>query len=1382
MARLTLTFLGPFQAAIDGVPLQLRSARIQALLAYLVLEPGHAHTREALAALFWPDEPDHVARQNLRQALYQLRQLLGEQSEPLLLVTRDTVQVNSGSDYVLDVSTFLEHLRRGQLHEAAALYQAELLMQLTSGSDRLEEWLVLRREQLHILAIDTLDQLAEHALDQGDHAEAQYYARRQLALEPWREHAHRQLIIALAQGGDRSAALAQYESCCRILDAELGVEPERETTALIEQIRTGARAALHAVGSDLPRLQPKTRSLERRTQRRDLADAPDVRAFYGRANDLQLLEQWLNGDRCRLIAVLGMGGQGKTTLAARLVRQYATQFEFVIWRSLLNAPALSDLLSSWLLILSDQQLSHIPAGLDAQLGLLFDDMRAHRCLLVLDNVESIMQSGERAGYYRPGYEDYGQLLLRVGQSSHQSCLLITSREQPRELTRLDVDDAPVRSLALAGLAPAVGGELLIARGLSGADPSLAALVERYSGNPLALKLVAEAIQDMFAGDIDSFLGDEAPIFDDIRDVLDQQVARLVPLERDILLWLAIAREPLTEAQLWQTVARTTSKRQFLEAVRSLQRRSLLEEYALDDRVNAFGLQNVVTEYLTDVLITRVCQEFEMAAPAILHSHALILAGAKEYVRESQERTILQPIGERLLATHGQAQIEARSKQMLATMRRDQPLQPSFLPGTLLNLLLHLGVSLRGYDISHLSVWQAFLRGADLPALDLSYADLTGSVFTDYAGAVTSVAFSSDGQLLAAGADNGAISLWRVADRQLVGVCEGHTSHVWSLAFGPPGAASQLLLSGSADATVRVWDVEQRRTLHLLAGHTSVVSTVGFHPAGGIAASGSLDQTVRVWDVATGQPLRTLAIDHARVEAVAFSPDQGLLATGGHDQLVRLWDWQRAEVIHTLRGHTNLVKALSFCPAPEGCAVPPILASGGDDQTVRLWNTQTGALVATLTGHTAAIISIAWSADGTWLLSGSDDQTIRVWDLATAWASDPGRIQTVRILHGHYGTVRSLAVHPRPDTHQMLLASSSYDKTVRLWDMRSGHTLAILRGNSKWLQALVFTAASAALPDRLLVGGSDGLNVRVWDGETGRVLQTLRGHTSLTEKISFRADGAQLASASWDQTVRIWDLQNGHAQLLQPHTGAVATAVIGPVSLDRRLIASGGQDRSVRIWDGETSQALACWSGHQDRVVALAFSANGALLASGSWDSSIGLWDRRRGELVHFMHGHSETIESVAFHPSGELLASASWDRSVRLWDVRTGQLLHTLQGHNDGLEMVTFSPDGALLASCGCDHLICVWEVEQGRLRYTLRGHTSWVRAISFSPDGALLASGSDDGTIKLWDITSAGAGLCRQTITMDDPYTGMNITGATGLTAAQKLALKALGALEEAE
>lgn len=1364
MARLTLLFLGSFQAFLDGKPLaQLRSARIQGLLAYLALESAHAHTREALATLFWPDEQEQVARQNVRQAIYQLRQILGEQDVAFLIVTRETVQFNPTSDHTLDVATLLKYLKSGQIQEAIELYRGELLAQFTSGSDRFEEWLLLRREQLHILIMDALHRLTEAALAHNTYTEAQHYARRQLALEPWREHAHRQLMLALAQSGDRSAALAQYEACRRALAQELGVEPEDETNTLVEAIRSGGRDKLIRWGGDTatsssPRLLASSR-------RNDWGNAPDGVVMYGRERELEQMSNWFNDDHCRLIAILGMGGMGKTTLAAQLARQSAEQFTHVVWRSLLNAPKLSELLSDWLHVLVDQQITHVPTRLDAQLDLLFEQLREQHCLLVLDNVETIMGGDERAGSYRVGYEEYGQLLLRIGQSQHQSCLLLTSREQPREFARLATPR--IRILSLVGLNTAVGSDLLIERGLTGSRDSMVALVERYSGNPLALKLVAEAINDLFAGDIDAFMRNETLIFDDIRDVLDQQFSRLAPLERTMLLWMAVAREPVSEEELWQLLARTSAKRPVLESLRSLLRRSLVEQHA-----GTCSLQHVVTEYLTDYLVNQVCYEFEAEAPDVLYSHALLATAAKEYVRQSQQRVILQPISKRLLHMYGRIKMEACCKRLLETERHERPLHPNFLAGNLLNLLVEAGIDLRGYDFSNLCVWQAYMRGIDLPEANFAHADLAGSVFTDYVGAVTSVAISPDGTLLATGADNGVISLWHLADRQLVGIYQGHRSHIWSLAWSHDG---QHLVSASDDATARIWNVATRQPTHILAAHTSGVAYVAVHPDNTLVASSSTDHAVCIWDMQTGQLLRTLRGHSAMIPAVAWSLDGTLLASASHDHTVQLWDWRRERVVHTLRHHSGPVVALAFSryAITWGESERLLLITGSHDQTIGVWDAQTYALLGSLTGHSAPIVSLVLSADGSTLMSGSDDQTIRVWDLPSSGRMTSG--QAVRVLRGHYGVVVALAAHTYASDGQTLLVSSSYDKTVRLWDTRSGQALAILQGHSKWLQAIVFAA-----DNRLFVGGSDGQRVRVWDGHTGRALHSFHGHTSLTEKLSFRTDGIQLASAGWDGTVRIWDLRRAQAlHVLQSDVTPVVAAVIGPGPHERNVVASGSLDHAIRIWDAVTGTLHATWHGHRDRVVSFAFRPDGAQLASGSWDHTIGLWNISSGELVRLLEGHTSPIECVAFHPNGKMLASGSWDGSVRVWDAQTGETLHTLSEHNNGLEMVAFSPDGTLMASCACDHLVCIWDVQSGQLMHRLEGHTSWVRCIAWSQDGTLLASGSDDGTIRLWDVAPSGAGACRQTVVMEAPYTGMHINNATGISQAQWLALKMLGAVE---
>jgi predicted ATPase/DNA-binding SARP family transcriptional activator len=305
MGHLSLMMLGTFQAAYDGEPITaFRSSKVQGLLVYLALTAQQVHSREVLAAMFWPDEPEGVAKKNLRQSLYQLRQVLGETNQDegtYLLVTRSTVQFNPASEYSLDVADFLASLEQDQLEQAAALYPGDLLPGFTCDSLPFEDWLRGERERLHGLALEALFKLTTRSLDRADYQAARDFARQQLALEPWREEAHRQLMQALALLGERSAALAQYETCKTVLDEELGVEPAAETAALADRIRNQKLKPELVVGPT------------RFTGRRQL-----VIPFIGREREHAALVQSYQRaleEGTQVVMLFGEAGIGKTRLA-----------------------------------------------------------------------------------------------------------------------------------------------------------------------------------------------------------------------------------------------------------------------------------------------------------------------------------------------------------------------------------------------------------------------------------------------------------------------------------------------------------------------------------------------------------------------------------------------------------------------------------------------------------------------------------------------------------------------------------------------------------------------------------------------------------------------------------------------------------------------------------------------------------------------------------------------------------------------------------------------------------------------------------------------------------------------------------------------------------
>jgi len=382
MARLSLSLLGPFEVTLDGVPVTaFDSNKVRALLAYLAVEADRPHPREVLAGLLWPDWPDTSARTNLRNALANLRSAIGdrEAAPPHLLITRETIQFNRTSDHRLDVAAFRaavedEDVDLERLEEALGLYHGPFLQGFAvEDSAAFEEWTSRAREELERLALSALERLAAGYEERGQIGPAIQAARRQVALAPWQESAHRALMRLLALDGQRSAALAQYEACRRALQEELDVAPSAETTRLYERIRDGEIKGAgdrqpeppHAVRHNLP---------------------AQLIPFVGREAALTEIEARLLDPGCRLLTLAGLGGSGKTRLALEVASRQIERFDDGVFYVAL-APL--------------QSIEAIVPTMAQALGLTFYGegepkeqllgyLRQRNLLLVLDNFEDLL--------------------------------------------------------------------------------------------------------------------------------------------------------------------------------------------------------------------------------------------------------------------------------------------------------------------------------------------------------------------------------------------------------------------------------------------------------------------------------------------------------------------------------------------------------------------------------------------------------------------------------------------------------------------------------------------------------------------------------------------------------------------------------------------------------------------------------------------------------------------------------------------------------------------------------------------------------------------------------------------------------------------------------
>jgi DNA-binding SARP family transcriptional activator/predicted ATPase len=396
MPRLSMRFLGGYQVQLDGEPVTtLEYDKVRALLAYLAMEADRPRRREALVGLLWPDLSERRARHNLSQALWTLRRALGDESStPVLTVTPGTIQLNPTCDHWLDVRDFTSLLTACQVHRhwrletclacaerldhAIALYSGPFLDGLSlPDSPSFEQWQLVWRERLHHEATGALRALAHGCDHRGERDAALRYAERWVAMDPWHEGAHRQLMRALALSGRRTEALAEYESCRTTLQEELGVDPAQETADLYHAIRDGA--ALPPLYPPLPHNLP----------------APAT-PFVGREGLLNELSGLLQDPDCRLVTLVGPGGSGKTRLALQAGAEavaaasdcFADGAYFVPLGSLRAADSVGPSVA--------QALGYTFQPGQEPVSQLLRALRRKRLLLILDNYEHLLD-GSRAG-------------------------------------------------------------------------------------------------------------------------------------------------------------------------------------------------------------------------------------------------------------------------------------------------------------------------------------------------------------------------------------------------------------------------------------------------------------------------------------------------------------------------------------------------------------------------------------------------------------------------------------------------------------------------------------------------------------------------------------------------------------------------------------------------------------------------------------------------------------------------------------------------------------------------------------------------------------------------------------------------------------------------
>ncbi|KAK3836394.1 MAG: WD40-repeat-containing domain protein [Linnemannia elongata] len=672
----------------------------------------------------------------------------------------------------------------------------------------------------------------------------------------------------------------------------------------------------------------------------------------------------------------------------------------------------------------------------------------------------------------------------------------------------------------------------------------------------------------------------------------------------------------------------------------------------------------------------------------------------------------------------------------------------------ITVLIRAGVQFHGADLRGIRIPGADLTGGQFDSAQLQDADLTGAnlskawirqanlsragmdgirfgelPYLEEHEEVSSCAFSPDGKFLAAGLDNGSISIYDTATWTRIRVLPGHRLRVRSLAYSPN---SQLLLSGCDDKTARVWNSETGSTDLILEGHSREVTAVAFSPTGQQVATASADNSVRLWDARTGAAVFVLTDNIDNVTSIVYSPSGNTIASTGSDETIRIFNtltgllvlesckggdrfacltfsidgqriatgsaggrlqlWEAAattlEQGQKWTAHTRVISSVTFSPDDRW------IASSCLGRTVKLWDSRSGALVWSFINHTDNVNCVRFSPNGSYIVSASNDKTLRLWEVHS---SNLG-------LDSYDLPDRQLCASYSPDGR--LLITGSRHNPLRQFNADSGAVDFVFPDYLYNANCIAFS------PDGLLlaIGGYSEKEVTLWSVKPCAVSFVLSGHESRVESVAFSPCGRWLASGSDDSTVRLWNTRSGAAgHVLDGHASDVQSVAFSP---DGRWIASVCKEGKVLLWEASTGELKAEKSVNVDlyKRNVVAYKLGCLQLASCHGDGSIRLWDDdQQLQGFRYIVNQERRTYRFAFSSCGRWVATAH-GTSVRLWrlpipdqDQQTLSLqdqdcASVIEGFTKGVYGIVWRPKKLEFATASSEGSIRTWRLVEDKV------------------------------------------------------------------------------------
>lgn len=553
-----------------------------------------------------------------------------------------------------------------------------------------------------------------------------------------------------------------------------------------------------------------------------------------------------------------------------------------------------------------------------------------------------------------------------------------------------------------------------------------------------------------------------------------------------------------------------------------------------------------------------------------------------------------------------------------------------------------------------------------------------------------------------------------------------------------------LLTWGGRHPARLWNIAGGTLLDSpnagIADGTRVVCGA-IHAEGELAAIGDADGAVLVIDTSTGKIIHRITL-RLRPTLLEFAPDGRLLAFATADSRVRLLDLDSGELHAPLGGHGGDVIDMVFSAdgslMATACQTRVTSGSTEPDSAVRVFDVRSREMRRHVETDDSAPAGIDFDPGGRRLVVSMLDGSARILDVEGDEAFELSGHRG-RVLHAEFG----------PDGKTVVTASD--DGSARIWDLGCPPALPDMLGHAGAVSPARFSADGL----RVATASEDG-TARIWNGITGDELAVLRGHRSWVYPVDLSPDGRHAVTASWDGTVRLWDVDSGAERHRLVSYDPSERARIGPplekpvvfhaaFSPDGSQVATASWDGVVRLFDATTGALVRTFHGHDAAVNYAHVTPDGSRLVSSSADGTVRVWDIASGAGLHVLEGHTADVFRLAFDSAGERLVTAAFDGTARVFRLADGVCLATLEGHRDKVWRAVFSADGRRVATASQDRTARIFDARTGKLLRVIEGHAGPVVFVDFSPDGSLIATASGDGTVRLWDSHTAAEHLVVQ-------------------------------------